>query len=356
MLGSGRFQSTREGLRHVAKDASIRDVARESGVSVGTVSNVLNHPELVADATVRRVMEVMARLGFVRNDAARQLRLGHSRLVPLIVHSIDNPFYAELARGAEETAKKFDSVIVLADSDQNAANQDEYLDVFAEQRVRGLLIAPLDVDNERLSAFRKRGGPVVLVDHHAISTDFSSVSTDDVSGGYQAVRHLLETGRRRLAFVGGPATLPQVVHRLEGATRAAAEFPDAGLEVVTTEALSVHSGRQAGAELAARPAGERPDGIFAGNDLVAVGILQSLVLEARIRVPEDVALIGYDDIPYAAVGVVSLSSMRQPARLIGRTAVELLFEEIEEKGAPTHRRVVFAPHLVQRNSTRAPGA
>ncbi len=333
---------------------SVREVAAAASVSVGTVSNVLNRPDKVAPATVARVLAAIEELGFVRNDAARQLRAGRSRSIGLVVLDVRNPFFTEVARGAEERAAEDGMTILLGNSDENVDREHAYLDLFEEQRVHGGLISPLGDDLPRLERLRRRGPPVVLVDRESEDRSISSVSVDDVVGGSLAVRHLLETGRRRIAFVGGPTSIRQVADRLEGARRAVAEASGVTLEVVDTESLTVLQGRAAGEAIRQRPASELPDAIFAANDLLAVGVLQALIMLGSVRVPEDIALIGYDDIDFAAAAVVPLSSIRQPATLIGSTAVDLLLREADAGDGFTPEQVEFQPELVVRDSTRPP--
>ncbi|WP_083199506.1 LacI family DNA-binding transcriptional regulator [Microbacterium oleivorans] len=328
---------------------SVKDVARAAGVSVGTVSNVLNRPEKVSPATVERVHAAIAELGFVRNDAARQLRAGRSRTVGLVVLDSANPFFAEVARGAEERAAEHGVTVLLGSSGQEAARENAYLDLFREQRVNGVLLTPLALDEARAEALETAGVPIVLVDAEA-DGDLPSVAVDDVEGGYLAVQHLLQQGRRRILFAGGPASVRQVADRLEGARRALAEVTDATLEVATTDELTVLAGRLVGEELARRDATERPDGVFCANDLLAVGVLQGAGILGSLRVPEDLALIGYDDIDFAQSTVVPLSSIRQPAREIGAAAVDALFATLSDPDAAP-QRIRFRPELVVRAST-----
>ncbi|MFD4960071.1 LacI family DNA-binding transcriptional regulator [Microbacterium sp. NPDC058389] len=334
---------------------SVRDVAVAASVSVGTVSNVLNRPEKVSPATVERVTQAIEELGFVRNDAARQLRAGRSRSIALIVLDSGNPFFAEVARGAEDRAAESGMSVLLGNSDERSDREDAYLELFREQRVNGVLVTPVDADLTALVRLRDGGVPVILVDHEDSATALASVSVDDVEGGYLAVAHLLSTGRRRIAFIGGPHTIRQVADRLQGARRAVAEVEGATLEVVEMAALSVLQGREAGERLRVRPAGERPDAVFAANDLLAVGALQAFSLMSDVQVPHDIALIGYDDIDFASATVVPLSSIRQPAHLIGYTAVDLLLRELEDPDGAHERTVRFQPELVVREST-APSA
>ena len=332
---------------------SVRDVAAAASVSVGTVSNVLNRPEKVAPDTVARVMAAIDELGFVRNDAARQLRAGRSRSIGLVVLDVRNPFFTDVARGAEDRAAEDNMTILLGNSDENGDRERAYLDLFEEQRVHGVLISPLGDDETRLQRLRGRDTPVVLVDRVSEDRNLSSVSVDDVVGGELAVRHLIETGRRRIAFVGGPMGIRQVADRLAGARRAVEAEPDATLEVIETESLTVLEGRAAGEAIRERAAGERPDAVFAANDLLAMGVLQALNMLGSVRVPDDVALIGYDDIDFASAAVVPLSSIRQPAWLIGYTAVDLLLREARHGADFAPDQVQFQPELIVRDSTRA---
>lgn len=322
----------------------IRDVAAAASVSVGTVSNVLNAPERVAPATVARVHAAIERLGFIRNDAARQLRAGRSRCVGLLVLDVGNPFFTDVARSAERHAAEANLVVLLGTSDDDAERERTYLETFDEQRVYGLLISPVGEDLSRLHALHSRGVPVVLVDRDGSGTPFDSVAVDDIAGGRLALEHLCALGRRRVAYVGGPLGLRQVADRLAGARAAASECPGAAIEVIATGEPTVLAGRAAGEQLCARTPDRRPDAVFCANDLLAIGMLQAL--SGSVDVPGEIAVIGYDDIDFARSANVPLSSIRQPSAQIGATAIELLIA-----GEAEPRHVVFSPELVVREST-----
>lgn len=328
----------------------VKEVAVAAGVSVGTVSNVLNRPERVSEATVQRVQAAIDELGFVRNDAARQLRAGRSRSIGLVVSDIGNPFFAEVARGAEDRAAEAGMTVLLGNSDEGVDRQDAHLELFREQRVNGVLVTPASEDLTLLHRLADSGVPVVLVDREAQGEAFASVAVDDVEGGRIAAEHLLQAGRRRLVFVGGPRSVRQVADRLEGARAAVGRVDGASLEIVEKPALTVLHGRAAGEEIAGRAEGDRPDAVFAANDLLAVGLLQAFSFGSGVEVPGDIALIGYDDIDFTTATVVPLSSVRQPARLIGWTAADLLLREIGGDG-DHDRQVRFRPELVVREST-----
>ena len=330
--------------------ANVKDVAALAGVSLGTVSNVLNRPEIVAPETADRVIQAIEKLGFVRNDAARQLKAGRSNTIGLVVLDVRNPFFTDLARGAEEAASEAGLSILLGDTGRSHKRETAYLDLFEEQRVHGVLVSPLTDVARRLEGLRRRGIPAVLVDRSGAGSGFSSVSVDDVAGGRLAVEHLIAIGRRRIAYLAGSFDFHQVTDRLRGAREAVAAHPGTTLDVVDIDGLTVLAGRSAGERIVALPAADRPDGIFTANDLIAVGVLQALVMQSDIRVPDDIALVGYDDIDFAQTAVVPLSSVRQPSALLGRTAVEILLEEARDPSLKA-RQIVFQPELVIRSST-----
>ncbi|QSB22972.1 LacI family DNA-binding transcriptional regulator [Curtobacterium sp. RIT-PI-V] len=331
---------------------SVREVAALAGVSLGTVSNVLNRPDKVAPTTVDRVQSAIATLGFVRNDSARQLRAGRSSTVGLIVLDGGNPFFTDVARGAEDAAMDKGLAVLIGNSDESTDRERTYVDLFEERRVAGLLISPAGDDLSRLARLRDQGTAVVLVDRRADDEHFASVSVDDVAGGRIAVEHLAAIGRTRIAFVGGPSTIRQVADRHAGAL-SAAQVAGIGLEVLPTASLSVLEGRRIGEELQARPRAERPDAVFAANDLLAVGLEQAFIMRGTIAVPDEIAIVGYDDIAFAEAAVVPLTSVRQPAQDLGRQAIELLTKQVELGQGIDLEHVEFTPELVVRQSSVA---
>jgi len=333
--------------------ASVKDVAQAAGVSLGTVSNVLNRPHLVSEPTRLRVEHAMASLGFVRNESARQLRAGRSRTIAYIMLDATNPFFADVAAGVEQAAETADLALFSCNSDNRVDREATYLRRLEQQRVQGVLITPVDPDSELLDELPRRGTPVVVVDRTRPRTDLCTVAVDDELGGRLAVEHLAELGHQRIAFVGGPERLGQVRDRREGARRALADagLPADRLVEVRTDALTVAEGLSAGERIAGMSAGTRPTAAFCANDLLALGLLQRCV-SLGLRVPQDLAIIGYDDIDFAAAAAVPLSSVRQPRRRLGRTAAELLLDESTNPDHE-HRQVTFTPELVARSSTRS---
>lgn len=329
---------------------SMREVAAHAGVSVGTVSHVVNTPDKVSEETLAKVNRSIDKLGFVRNAAARQLRSGRSNSLALVVLDTSNPFFASVAHGAREACDAAGLSLLIGDSGTDEARESKYLDLFAEQRVNGLLVTPSGPDLTKLEAISSRGTPVMLVDREPGEFALSSVTVDNVAGGRMALDHLIAGGCVSPAFVGGPMSLPQVADRFAGA-RARAEESRLEVTVFETNELTILAGRSAGEQIVALPEGERPDAVFCANDLLAVGVMQAVIMASGVRVPDDLAIVGYDDIDYAYSTIVPLTSVRQPASLVGKTAVETLLSETTSEGDEHHDRR-FTPELVIRDSTR----
>src|SRR5258707_12600794 len=252
---------------------SIREVAEQAGVSLGTVSNVLNRPEVVAETTRLRVQAVIEQLGFVRNGSARQLRAGRSNHLGLVVLDVTNPFFTEVARGVEDVANEAGYVVILCNSDSSPEKESRYLRVLQEQRTAGILITPVQNDVAYLQHLRQRDIAVVLLDRPSRARDLCAVAIDDVLGGELAVRHLLELGHRQIAFVTGPLSIRQYAERRRGARRA---IKMAGLnpnEILSEELIPPQNGPSAELGAATRPAHmPRPAAIFCPTDPPALGI------------------------------------------------------------------------------------
>jgi LacI family transcriptional regulator len=334
-----------------ARNASVKDVAAAAGVSLGTVSNVLNRPERVSTETRERVLKAMADLGFVRNESARQLRAGTSRTLAYVMLDASNPFFTDVAAGIDTAAENVDLSLVLCNSRNTSERERAHLALLEQQRVQGVLITPVDPEAPLLDEVARRGTPVVVVDRTRADQSFCSVAVDDVLGGRLAIEHLVDRGHTRVAYIGGPPHLGQVRDRLTGVLAAweSAGMPERDLVTIETTALTVSEGREAGARLAGIPASRRPTAAFCANDLVALGLLQHAI-SSGVRVPEELAIVGYDDIDFAGAAAVPLTSVRQPRQLLGRTAAELVLDEASNP-RHQHRQVLFTPELVARAST-----
>lgn len=326
---------------------TIRDVARHAGVSAGTVSNVLNRPAYVAPEKRRRVLEAIAELGYVPDSSARQFRPGRQRTLGMVVVDLGNPFFVDVALGAESMAREAGAAFVVCNSGEDAQREEYNLDMLVQQRVHGVMITPVHEQNPRLGALLERGAPVVFLDRVAPDRSCCSVVTNDVHGGRLAGRHLVEQGHRHIGFVGDPESSRQMADRFEGFSEA---IGNVRCEMVTASDFKLEAGRAAGRAVAEMAPSDRPTALFCVNDLLAIGALQELTRHG-IRVPEDVAIVGYDDLVWAGAAAVPISSVRQPRDQLGRTATRLVLAEIDEGALHQHEHVVFQPELVVRASS-----
>ena len=326
-----------------SKRVRIREVAARAGVSTGTVSNVLNHPESVSLQTRTHILKVMDEMNFVRDASARQLRVGESQTVGVVVRDLSNSFYMELARGIEDRLAQDDCIMMMCSSDEDPVRESRFVRLFAEQGVRGILITPFHDTSEQIGLLEALQIPTVLLD--SISDETKSVSVDHVDGAEQAVRHLLDQGHRRIGFINGPSSLRPCRERADGAKRAVlAHGLDIDEVLVSTSigSMTADSGQKGMAALL----NQGPlTAVFCINDFVAMGALRELRTRG-LSIPSDVAIIGYDDILFAGEMMVPLTSVRQPMHKLGWTAVEML---LNPDKASNH--ISFQPQLIVRESS-----
>lgn len=326
----------------------IKDVARRAGVSIATVSNVLNRPERVAPPTRERVENAIDVLGYIPNAAARQLGGSRGSIVGLLLFDVRNPFMTDMARGAEDLLHTAGRAVTLCNTDVLPDKEQRYIDLLSQHGAAGILITPASVSRAWLEDLRKRGLRVVLLDNSDVHPDVCSVAVDDIAGGDAAVTHLMARGHECIGFVTGPLHMRQSQDRLTGARRALerAGRPVGALQVIETTAFTVDQGRRAAEQFLT--AGERATAVFCANDLLALGVMQT-VFRAKLRVPDDIAIIGYDDIDSAATAGVPLTSVHVGGYDLGKAAAELLLDE--DRPQHRHERLVFPPRLVERSST-----
>jgi LacI family transcriptional regulator len=334
---------------------TIRDVAERAGVSLGTVSNVLNKPELVAPETRERVLEAIKAIGFVRNNAARQLRAGNGHAIGLVTLDIDNPFFTEVARGVEEAADEAGLLLILCSSAGLREREDRQLRMLEEQRVAGILMSPIErTPTQRVRDIHKRGTPVVLLDRHRSAREWCSAAVNDTKGARLVAEHLLALGHKRIALVNGPIRLKPCAERRSSFVGVLAEH---GVELVPAFDLEMAEMTiEAGDEAASRlfSARKLPTAVFCTNDLLALGA-ERAALARGLDVPGDLAIVGYDDIRYAGTSLIPLTTVRNPSFELGYESTRLLIDEATDGTQHTHRRLLFEPELVVRASTAPPG-
>jgi len=332
---------------------TIRDVAKVAKVSTGTVSNVLNRPDIVAEPTRQRVLDAVESTGFIRNTQAYQLRGGRSHTVGVVVLDVSNPFFTEMFRGAESRLHSEGYVLMLASTDDSIEREANFVRAMEEHRVEGVLITPAASDLVSLAGLKTRGVPTVLLDRKATADEFCSVTVDDVRGGELAARHLFESGHVNIAFVNGPTSIRQCRDRRQGVRKAArslSKSQKADVSELSVNALTVRHGEEVVERILAMS--PRPTAVMCANDLLALGVLRGLAARS-VRVPDDLAVVGYDDLIFGSMLSPALSSVRQPALELGVAAAELLLDEVRNP-EHRHREVRFEPELVVRASSSRP--
>lgn len=298
------------------------------------------------------MLAVIDELGFVRNHSARQLRSGTSIAIGLVVMAMDD-FFGELARGVEEAANKAGCLVILCNSRASPEKEQQYLRLLAEQRVRGVLISPVQRKSADVQLFHEWQTPLVfLLGGSAATTAHSAVAGDFERDAELAMEHLLELGHERIGFINGPLTIEACVRRhaaVERALVAAGLDPHRALIEATVDGFDVSSGESALEDLLSTD--RRPTAILGVSDMVALGALGGL-LRHGVAVPDEIAVMGIGDVEVAGLSAVPLTTVRYPAYEIGRTAAELLLEETGGLQA-VHRVVRFTPELIIRESTVA---
>jgi LacI family transcriptional regulator/LacI family repressor for deo operon, udp, cdd, tsx, nupC, and nupG len=332
--------------------ARLQDVARIAEVSISTVSRVINEPELVNKETRRRVQKAIDELGYLPNRVARRLRGegGGAKLIGLVLPDIQNPFFADLARGVEDVAQQHGYLVFLGNSDEDAAKEKRYLDVMRAESVDGIIVPPSSETDEAVADLVRRQLPVVCVDRRLLRGKVDTVLVDNVRGAAEAMEHLIGLGHHRIGFIEGLPQLSTSRERLQGYRQA---LEDHGISfdpsLVRQGDSRQESGRELTRELLELP--DRPTALLVGNNLMTLGSLV-MIHQKGLRIPEDVAILGYDDMPWALALNPPLTAVRQPGDEVGRRAMELLLQRIRDPQRSVSL-VMMQPELVVRKSCGA---
>ncbi|MBE0688670.1 MAG: LacI family DNA-binding transcriptional regulator [Anaerolineae bacterium] len=329
---------------------TIYDVAEAAGVSYSTVSRVLNGFEFVKESTRSKVIDAAERLGYVANLQARGLAGGRSNIIGLLVPVLDNSYISEVMLGIDEALARADFNLMLFTTHRHAGKEMQYASTIASMTDGLILIVPLE-SQLYLNAIRERNYPHVLVDQPDDTGATASVDATNWHGAYEATQHLIMLGHRRIGVITGLLELNSAQERLNGYRAALQDnaipidnsliaegnYLQLGGYNVASELLRVH---------------ERPTAIFAMNDLSALGAMDA-IREAGLSIPDDISLVGFDDIPQAAIMHPKLTTVRQPLVQMGRTAVRLLLEQLEHPDSPPGHETL-ATQLVIRASSQPP--
>ncbi len=348
--GSKRTDPKREDAKGGRHMASLRDVAERANVSIATVSRVLNQSDKVVPETRGTVEQALRDLGYRPSRVARRLRMkdGRAHLVGLIIPDIQNPFYAEIARGVEDAAYAARYALLLCNSDENLEKERFYLEVMRDESVDGIVLPPFNETDEAVIDLVNTGMPVVCVDRSLSKAKTDLVEVDNYGGALAAVNHLLDKGHTQIGLIEGRTQVSTSRERRRGYLDAlAARGVTVRKELIRAGDFKQESGRVLMNELLdlKRP----PSAVFVVNSLMTVGALAALHQRA-VRVPQEMAVAGFDDIPWAEALDPPPTVVRQPAYEVGRQAMELLLKRIMEPSRPAVT-VRLVPELVIRRST-----
>ena len=333
-------------------NATIKDIAKVAGISYSSVSRALNGLKGVSEDTRQRVQKIAEELEYTPNAVARGLVQKQTGTLGLILPDISNPFYPELARGVEKRASLAGYNTFFCNTNYNLSKEESYLLNLLEKRVDGIILAPASSRSNLVEQRKHMPVPFVYLGNTPERTKYSFVITDNVRGGYLATRTLIEKGYRRIGFISGNDEESAVGARFNGFKEAMDRYNiDVNYDYIRLENWRLKSGY----EIIKQMIDERryPEAVIAGNDFLAMGILQG-IKEKDLNVPEDIAVIGFDDIPSASWPEISLSTIRQPKIQMGISAVEILLErlqtETDEGASHKAKKIILDPELILRGT------
>lgn len=329
--------------------STIADVARRAGVSKMTVSRVINDSGYISQETRERVEHAIVELGYIPNALARSLRFKQTRTIALILTDITNPFFTTLARGVEDVASEQGFSVIFCNTDESEKEQAKYVNVLLQKQVDGLLLVPTSSTADAIIPIREQGLPCVLLDRYIPGTLLDSVRGDSVQGAYALMQYVLSLGHRRIAVLSGPAEVTTSIERVEGARRALCE---AGLEADATPVYYGPFSLEGSYATAVRAltATPRPTALYAMNNFIAVSALR-LAHEMKLRVPEDLSLVTFDDLPNTFVAEPFLTVAEQPAYEMGQRATALLLDRLSNKGPAAPQEIILPIRLIVRKSS-----
>ncbi len=330
---------------------TIYDVAERAGVAPATVSRVINESGYVSEETRVRVRRAIDELRYTPNRLARGLRSKQTQTLGLIVTDITNPFWTTVARGAEDAASQAGFSVILCNTDESDAKQEQYVNLLLEKQVDGFLLVPATRDVTTVSLIQERAVPIVVLDRR-MPIPVDTVRGDSEGGAHELTTHLLSLGHRRIALLGGSVDVPTAQERVVGYRRA---LDEAGIPVDESLILSRAFTQEAGyamtqVVLKMKP---RPTALFAVNNFIAIGAARAL-RDAKLRLPEDVALVSFDDLPTALIVEPFLTVAAQPAYEMGRLATELLMARIVGDVIGDHQEIILPTELIVRMSSNCP--
>jgi LacI family transcriptional regulator len=335
------------------KKVTMREVAKLAKVSKTTVSHVLNKTRPVSEELQNRVFQAVRELNYQPNVLARSLRRKETCTIGLVIPRNDNPYYAEVARGVEELSFNAGYSVILCNSDRNIEKEIQYADLLYKKRVDGILFVGAWAGDQtsHLHLLQAEGVPLVVVDRYVPDLEIDSIVTDNTLGGWLATSHLYELGHRRIGCIGGTPEHTPNADRIKGYRKALTEFSmPIDEDLIVRYDFQFESGYLAAQYMLNLK--NRPTALFACNDLMAIGVMRA-AFDMGYRIPQDLSIVGFDDIQMAAYVNPPLTTIAQPKYEMGRYSVEMLLERIHESKLPTQEKIL-EPKLIIRGTTSPP--
>lgn len=334
-----------------SSEVTIKDVAKEAGVSYSTVSRVVNNKSYVNPNTRERVLQSMLRLGYQVNLHARSLAGGQSNVIGLLVVDLTTQYMGEIISGIDDVLAANQYELMLYTTHRRKAKESAYVHMMARGLADGLLISLPREPEAYLKFLRQKGFPYVIIDHRSDESSDRFVSADNFQGGYDATKHLIELGHRRIAIVTGWMDMTSARDRLGGYQAALADFNiPFEPELLFEGDFSQPGGFRGGMYLL--EVGERPTAVFASNDISAMGVIEAVRAQG-LQVPRDMSVVGFDDIPTAALLSPKLTTIRQPLQDMGKSATQMLLDLLKNV-EDTPESIIFPTELIVRETTAPP--
>lgn len=330
---------------------TIQDVARRAGVAPITVSRVVNKSGYASEETRNRVESAIKELGYVPNTLARGLRSKRTNTLALVMTDITNPFFTMIARGVEDVASAAGLTVIFCNTDESKEKEKKYIEILTQKQIDGIVLIPACGSPDSIEFLRAKEIPVVLLDRRVPDIEIDLVRCDSTAGAYQLIKRLIELGHKDIAAITGPEGVSTSDDRVTGYRQALYEVGLKSHERIYYGSFTQDSGYSLAIQaLKAQP---RPTALFGANNLISIGILKSL-RDADVRVPEDISVVGFDDLPISMVVDPILTVLSQPAYQMGEQAAALLLSRLRGEHSVNHQEIILPTRIIERNSISAP--
>jgi LacI family transcriptional regulator len=330
---------------------TINDVAKRAGVAPITVSRVINNSGYASDETRKRVEAAIDELDYVPNTLARGLRSKRTNTLALVVTDIANPFFTLIARGVEDTASNAGFTVIYCNTDESEDKEQKYINILVQKQVDGVLLVPACSNSKSVKFLHSNKIPIVLIDRSIPGFQTDLVRCNSEGGAYDLIEHLIELGHERIVTITGPRGVSTSEDRVSGYRRALSEAGLESLASVYYGAFTQASGYELTNQVLAQ--NPQPTALFGANNFLSIGVLKAL-RDANIRVPQDMAVVGFDDLPASMVVDPILTVAAQPAYEMGQQATEMLLKRLSVDTSESNQEVILPTEIIVRQSSGPP--